>query len=293
MTNKKTQNLASLQKKRREKMKRVITSIIVVLMISAAASALTNYYQWTGLAGDGDWNNPNNWSPNPGFIILAQDSGGIMGNPNIKVGFKTPGNYPTLVSNTYSADILVCGGANASYQNELVLNGSTLNISEYITLAAATNDTGVMTINSGTLNTGVQYSNAAFYVTQKGTGILHMNGGTLNVGLNYSGNLNITSADTTGAGTLYLDGGTIYANDLVKGSGTASLVVTLGRIILNGDRTNEIQGYIDEGWLTAAPGFFIPVMHDDLADVTIIGIPEPATIGLLALGGLLLRKRKI
>ena len=268
-------------------MKKIITSIMVVMVVSAAASPTTTYVQWTGAAGDGNWMNPGNW--NPGIVPSATD----------KVGFKT-NSYPTLTSGLYTTGILVFGGTNSSSQNNLVLDGSTINVSEYVTLAASTSDNGVVTINSGTINTGVQTPNANFYVSQLGTGTLYMNGGTITVGLNYPapagtlGNFSVTGSSGSGTGTVYLDGGTIYANNLLKGTGTAKFVISgYGTIILKGDRTDEIAGYIDDGWLTGE----LPILVDynESADTTTLNvyIPEPATIILFgAAVPLMLRRKK-
>jgi len=277
---------------------------LLALALVSNAFAATVYVQWTGAALDGgNWNTAGNW--NPAVVPSAQDHWGIVGATNYKAGFKTPGNYANLSSGTVTTDILVFGGTNASNLDCLVVSGATVNVSEYITLAAGATDNGIVRMNSGTISTGVQYTtNATFYVSQLGKGTLYMNGGTINCGLpdptwsgrpaNYFANLSMTGASgTTGNGTLYLNGGTIYANDLLPGiSGTArSLIVKDGTLVLKTDRRTEISGY---AWLTAATGYTLHVDYDDLANLTTVyAIPEPATVCLLGLGllGILGRKK--
>jgi hypothetical protein len=281
--------------------------LIVLMVLAGNALAVTSYSQWSGTAGDGQWNTAGNWTAVVG-VPYARDAGGVMGNPNYKAGFKgnVGTNYPNLSSGTATTDILVTGGGSLAVPGHFVVSGATLNVSEYITLAAATNDFGLMTVNSGTVNTGVQYNNAQFYVSQKGTGVLQMNGGIINVGSGgtspsiYSGNLAMSSTvagETTGIGTLYLDGGIIYANDLIKGNGTGSqnFIITNGQLVLKTDRTTEINGYITAGWLKAGAGYALQTTFDAGSGTTIVNatIPEPATMCLLGFGvmGLLRKKR--
>jgi hypothetical protein len=283
-------------------MRKSILVLVLALALAGNAFAVTTYVQWNGLAGDGDWNNGGNW--NGGVTPSAQDLGGVLGNPNYKAGFKTAGNYANLnaAAGTVTTDILVFGGTNTGNLDCLVVDGATLNVSEYITLAAGTTDNGIVTMNSGTISTGVQWTNATFYVSQNGTGTLYMNGGTINCGLpdpawvgrpaNYFANLSMTGSTTTGVGTLDLAGGIIYANDLLKGSGTASLVITGGSIVLKGDDTAVITGYIDDGWLSTNEGWEIMTSYDDLEDTTTVyAVPEPATVCLLGLGAMALLRR--
>jgi hypothetical protein len=263
---------------------------MVVMTFASYAFAVTTYTQWNGSgAGVGNWND-STWSV--AWPHSATDSGGVMGNPNYKSGFKT-NSYPDLSAGTYSTDILVFGGSNATRANNLVLNGATINVSEYITLAAAATDNGVVTVNSGIINTGVNYNNAQFYVTQLGTGVLNMEDGEIHVGLNYSGNLSMTGTGVSSVGTLNLDGGVIYANDLLKGSGTANLIITDGFLVLNSNRETEIAGYVTAGWLrTTNPGGSVMAAYDlDSGTTTVWATPEPATICMLGLGSLALLRR--
>lgn len=283
-------------------MRRSILVLVLALALASNVFAAQTYIQWNGLAGDGSWNTPGNW--NTSTVPNALDFHGVAAAPGYKAGFKTAPNYATLDSGagTVTTDVMVFGGTNASNLDCLVVNGATVNVSEYITLAAGTGDNGILTVNSGTVSTGVQYTNATFYVTQLGKGLLNMNGGTINCGLpdptwegrpaNYFGNLSMTGTGVTSIGTLNLVGGTIYANDLVKGSGTASLVITGGSIVLKGNDEATITGYIDDGWFSTENGWEIMISYDDLEDTTTVyAVPEPATVCLLGLGAVALLRR--
>jgi hypothetical protein len=272
-------------------------AVMAVLAITSVAPAATSYCEWRGTAGDGLWTTGGNWST--GVAPNATDSGGVVGSPNYKAGFKQAAGA-SFSAGTMTTDILVLGGATGN--TDLTLSGTaTINVSEYITLAANTNDWGTLAMSGGTINTGVQYNNVTFYVTQKGTGILNMSGGTITVGQNYPtpagtlGNFAMSSADLTGVSTMSMTGGNVYANNLVKGSG-ASVSLTIGgsgAFWLIGDRAGEIAGYVDDGWLHAGAGLEIATEYDDFANVTkVFATPEPATVCLLGLGVLGLIRRK-
>jgi len=279
---------------------------MVVMAFASYASAATVYVQWSGLAGGGLWSTPGNW--NPAVVPSAQDHWGVIGATDYKAGFKTPGNYATLNSGTVTTDILVFGGANAGNLDSLVVSGATVNVSQYITLAAGATDNGIVRMSSGTISTGVQHTNATFYVSQLGKGTLYMTGGTINVGLpdptwpaggtpprpaDYSGNLSITGSSGTGTGTLYLDGGTINAKDLLSGTGTMSIVITDGVLLLKNatDLTGKITDWIDGGQIRGGTGY--EAVTEFANGVTkLYAIPEPATVSLLGLGLLSILRRK-
>jgi hypothetical protein len=275
--------------------------LIVLVVLTGNALAVTSYSQWSGTAGDGQWSNAANWTAVVG-VPNATDHSGVMGNPDYKAGFKgnVGTNYPNLSSGTIATDVLVTGAGSLAVPGHFVVSGATLNVSQYITLSAAATDFGLMTVNSGTVSTGVQIANQPLYVAQLGTSTLQMNGGTIYVGNYlapatplYTGNLIMTGVTgSTGSGTLNLAGGTIYANDLLPGtSGTfRSLVVSGGTLVLKTDRTAELAGY---NWLVAAPGYSLNIAANGGLTTVTATIPEPATVCLLGIGlfGLIRRKK--
>jgi hypothetical protein len=93
-------------------------------------------------------------------------------------------------------------------------------------------------------------------------------------------------------------GGTIYANDLLMNGavgGKSNLIINDGFLVLNGDDTAAIDGWIGLGAIrTTIPGGSVLSAYDpDSMKTTVWAIPEPATICLLGIGALsLLRRRK-
>jgi hypothetical protein len=126
-------------------------------------------------------------------------------------------------------------------------------------------------------------------------GVLNMTGGLITVADDFEIGLSTNNA----TGIVHLDGGTIKLDGSYEGVGGALLRMYTGgsmnfgggTLILPGDQRSRIDGYVTSGWITSDLGG-ISATFDDV-NTTVIGvIPEPATMVLLGLGGLLLRKRR-
>jgi hypothetical protein len=119
-----------------------------------------------------------------------------------------------------------------------------------------------------------------------GDGTVNMTGGLLNS--------HMFDIGTGGAGHIQLDGGTVRVGPggLVMHAGNASIDITgSGALIVPGE-WNALSPYISGGMITANGG--AGTLAYSLADgyTTITAIPEPATMILLGLGALVLRRRK-
>jgi hypothetical protein len=140
-----------------------------------------------------------------------------------KAGFKTVGG-PLVVTSTPA-----CG--------EWTLGGTT---------------GGIVTINSGgTVQTVVGSGTGRVSMGQSASesGTLNMNGGTAT----FAGILDVGYA---GTGIINLDGGTISAANFAMRSsgGVGTMNITAGTLIIDGDKTSLINGYIASGWITAYGG---------------------------------------
>jgi hypothetical protein len=290
----------------------LLLCVVVMMAVENSALAATAYNQWAGANGVA-WNaSASNWNCNipAGSHILptATDLANVAGSTNYKVGFKTPTSAPSMTSGTMYADVLVVGGGSLAAPGFMTDDGTTINVSQYITLAAAASDYGRMTVNSGTINTGVQMNNQSFFVAQLGWGELVLNDGSINVGVtHWNGTAapytqdfsksffgTFTLAQSAGStGNAYLNGGVINADAFTVGSGTGHLYVNGGMFVLNGDKTGIINPLIGSIITTQNAGGNVFATYAN-GKTTIYATPEPATVCLLGLGalGLLRRNRK-
>jgi hypothetical protein len=191
----------------------------------------------------------------------------------------------------------------------LEMLGGTINIGfadtplDWRDLRIGYNDSvGVMNMSGGTINIngGIRVGSTNIQVIEEpyeeilhpGTGTLTMTGGMISAA--DANALEIGVLDSTG--WVDLLAGIIMAGDLVIENG--GMNITKGTLMLAGDKSETILGYVDSGLITAYGGMAgASVEYDydirNLDMTTVTAIPEPATVALLSLGALvMLRRRK-
>jgi len=220
-----------------------IISISLVGSVFAAAQSSV----WQG-PEDGDWNTTTNWVN--GIVPTALDPpGGPQANPYSIAYFSTTHTSPHLTGGiTVACDLLRIG--DASPGGTLSINGGTVNVSELVYMSYMGTEISTLNMNSGTINCGVMIpANGKFFVGYRGQGTLNMNGGTINL-TSY-----LSIADQLNSiGNVHLDGGTIYATDILMNTAVAHLDIRGGTLILDGNDIATIDGFVSSGKISAYDG---------------------------------------
>ncbi len=264
--------------------------LLLLLGVASMASAVGVTTTWK-ITGTQDWLTATNWSA------------GLPTNEAL--------NSTTLYAATTQANGPIINGTGA--------------VALAVRLGGAGGPLGTtahMTMQGGDLTVGDFLLIAPDSTTAGGrNGMLHMDGGTITL-LTAQGKLGVgngNDANPTGSqnitGTLEMTGGNIYARTMMIGANLTKGVATIsggtidlvsdfvmrpnalnpnapsltisgtGKIIVTGDLTARIEGYIGGGWI-----------NDDAVVYYSSGrtylVPEPATLCLLGIGALSLIRRK-
>jgi hypothetical protein len=291
----------------------VVLCCMVVMALANSAFAARFYSEWRGAEG-GSWNVATavntNWTITTVPINSTGYINGVRPADYYQAGFKgfgaAPGTVasPGITSGTVGADVISVGG---TLGGRLTINGGTVNVSEYLTLGAASTDIGTVEMISGSLNTGTQCANSKLFVGQAGKGTLTMNGGTITVGDwgtgNIHGSLNnldlaagYATTPTLTEAVVNLLGGTIYASDLAMQAaavtaGKARIVITDGVLWLKGNDTGYLAPWLNTAITTTKAGGTVLAQYDGTTWTKVYATPEPTTVCLLGLGALSLVRR--
>jgi hypothetical protein len=237
--------------------------VLVLLLVVDVQAAVVN---WTGAGADDLWSTPENWSSDA--LPTVGDKARIQAVPGA-----------TIVNEGATALDMWIG---AGQSGDLTVDGGTLTTVSFIVVARQASGEGTLNMISGTITAG-----GNLYVGHTGVGTLNMTGGTI-------------TAPTiviphNGTGHVNLDGGILGAGALnmqqVEGTEiVGTMDVGAGTLILNGNDLAVVQGYIDNGWITAYEGQgTLNLDYDDVADQTTLTAlhkfnPFPADRGSVAPG---------
>ena len=253
---------------------KLVCLISIAVLLSLAGNVLAqDYKDWDdGEFADHLWSSPANWAPD-GLPTMIGDNGNRT---RIEPG-SGGGDYPILDSTIFDVD------PNGAFVDRLyvghkqgdgssaklwVQDGAKLTIGDDLNIGYDDGSHGICYVSDP--NTVIEVWDG-MKVGRRGDGRLMMNGGTINVG----GTIEIPSNTSTASiniGHLQLNGGTITCaqftmrplNSGVIGTGTMD--VREGTFIINGDAIATIQGYIDDGWITAYNGYGVLQLDYDVTN---------------------------
>ena len=206
--------------------------IYFVLVMGLVGNVQAQDSTWTDATGDHNWFTPENWSEFPTDAHWAKVRNGLPG--------------PTITSEGAVARRVHVGYAEGG---ALTVDGGTLVISADDLLLGKNGGSGTLNMISGTINVGRD-----FEVGGGNPGIVNMTGGTIIVGDDF-----MIPEATASTAEVNLDGGTIIVNGDLNmradgGTMNGKMNITAGTLIIDANVVSIVQGYIDNGWITAYGG---------------------------------------
>jgi len=267
------------------KMLKVFVVAVFLFGLYGTASAADNH--WLVTSVDNNWNNAANWGLGhvPDAVVYVDEEA--------EIGFTTVGKGPILgLGDVGSAYRLFLGQSDgASMYGEIQFDGGTLTTSGYWSTAYHAGTSALITMNSGTVYIGDPAgADGHLYLGRAGSAIFNMSDGDFTCD-----DMLQLGKEATGYGEINLAGGVLTASTLSFGLGSGLIDITGGTLILKGDDTADVVGFIGNGWITGY-GSEDNVMYDynvtNPGDTTVWAVPEPATICILAIGALGLLRRK-
>jgi hypothetical protein len=250
----------------------MIYLISFVLALSLVDNVQAQDATWTDAKGDHNWFTPENWSEFPTPAHWAKIRNGLPG--------------PTIASEGALASRVHVG---YSEGGGLTVDGGTLVISGDDLMVGKQGGLGILNMINGSITVARDFELAGD--TPGGTGIVNMTGGTITVG----DDLEIPETETDPAviAEMHLDGGTIILGGDLHMFDRGTMDIAAGTLIIDANVVPVVQGYIDNGWITAYGGDGTVQLDYDVTNpsqTTVKGVhklkPNPIDGGLAAPGAL-------
>jgi hypothetical protein len=238
--------------------KKCVCLISIVLLLCIVGNASAADVQWNNAGGDRLWRNADNWDLD--YVPASGDKAAIR---------DASVSGPIIDGSTTAQANQVVVGDWGSTSDSLDMTGGSLTTGAWFILGYGSNNDGTFNMSAGTVNVG-----SNLYVGFGGTGTLEMTGGSITVADTFG------IAQSGGEGEVELDGGTISSGSFSMTSG-AQMEITEGTLIVNGDVTSTINGYISSGWITAYNGTGTVNVDYDVTNpgkTTVTGTREPADV---------------
>jgi len=209
-----------------KKMMCLAVLVLPLIPVHRAAALIS----WDNGGGDHLWSTAANWDTDT--VPTAIDAASI----------DQPANTHCVIQDGIVAECETLRVGNGGLTTNLDITGGSLSASgAYIGVDSPAGH-GILNMSGGRFSTG------SLQLGWSGKGTLNMTGGVIEL------SDSLVVPGLTGAGSVSLRGGTIRASTLRLTSASGSLDVGAGTLILAGDDTAAVRGYIDNGWITAYRG---------------------------------------
>ncbi len=211
-----------------------VTCLVSLVFVVCSASHAARI-EWSGAGPDNLWSTRNNWSP--AKIPSTADE------VYIDVPYAKAPNGPVIRE---GIDAKAFGlGCEVVGEPNMVMTGGTLEVMDWVWWGDGPGCHGTWYLSGGTVTVGAEFELG----WGGGTGTMYMTGGTVT-----SGEL-IIPTGSGAAGQLYLHGGTFnVGSDGLEINTVGYMDVGGGTLIIEGDWTETINGYIADGLITAYDG---------------------------------------
>jgi hypothetical protein len=272
--------------------KRIFVVVVLLLALVNIASAATIWWSGPGQSGgppwgydpapSQDWSDAANWItwPPPSYTPTH-----VVPTAADRVELNTTG-YTTQV---YTGTDAVCSNMSVGYSGShtLIVSGGTLTVGGFTEIGGGIGDEGVMNVQGGVTSIGGNFAIGGPGLPQwswpGGNGTLNMSNGSIGV----TGALQI--GINAGTGHVTIDGGIITAASLAMAANGLLTVSDDGMVVLPGDQTVLVGGYISSGWISGQANY---MTSGEYVGNTLITIPEPVTLFLMGVGGLMISRRR-
>ncbi len=247
-----------------------LSSLILALSLVGQVQAQFPEHDstWTDATGDHLWTTPENWSEFPTPGAWAKIRNGLPG--------------PTILSGVDAVARRVHIGY--SEGGALTVDGGTLVLHADDLLLGKNGGEGILNMISGSIEVARD-----FEVGGGNPGIVNMTGGTITVADDFE--IPESEGDGVSIAEVHLDGGSVIIGGDLHMFDQGSLDITAGTLILAGNAVSTVQGYIDNGWITAYGGNGTVQLDYDVTNAgqtTLKGVhklkPNPANGALVAPG---------
>ncbi len=213
--------------------KKAILLVSLVFVLSSVSHA--DRVNWRGSGSDKLWSTRNNWSP--AKVPTANDE------VYVDVPYGKAPNGPVIRDGIEAKAFGF--GCELPGEPNMAMTGGSLEVTDWIWWGDGNNCNGTWYMSGGTVTVGNEFELG----WDGGSGTLYMTGGSIT-----AGEL-VIPTDSGAAGYLYLHGGTFnVGSDGLSVEPVGYIDVGGGTLIIEGDWTETINGYIADGLITAYDG---------------------------------------